>query len=213
MIDGVCGGVAEYFGLDATLVRIVWVLVTLLGGSGFLLYIAAMIIMPVNHEIQGAQAGGGTPDAAVTPDRKRFWGIVLVLIGGFILLINLGLVANFSWWSFSHRFFFPALLITIGVILVLTYSRRSEARAAEAQAGTAEGGAIAQPVVRELRKSRKDRKLLGVCGGLANYFNVDPTIVRIILILLVLASFGWGLLLYIIMGIVIPEEKPVTTPV
>ncbi|TLY32821.1 MAG: PspC domain-containing protein, partial [Ignavibacteria bacterium] len=38
--------------------------------------------------------------------------------------------------------------------------------------------------------------------------NVDPTIVRVLYILLVLASFGWGLLLYIILAIVMPEEKP-----
>ena len=36
MIDGVCGGIAEYFGLDSTLVRIAWVLLTLLGGTGIL---------------------------------------------------------------------------------------------------------------------------------------------------------------------------------
>ena len=48
MIDGVCGGVAEYFGLDPTLVRIAWVLLTLLGGSGILLYIVGMIIMPTS---------------------------------------------------------------------------------------------------------------------------------------------------------------------
>ncbi|MDR1531412.1 MAG: PspC domain-containing protein [Clostridiales bacterium] len=44
--DGVCGGIAAYFKLDPSLVRIVWVLFTLLGGSGILLYIICMIIMP-----------------------------------------------------------------------------------------------------------------------------------------------------------------------
>ena len=51
MIDGVCGGVAEYFDIDPTIVRIIWILMTLLGGSGFILYIAGMIIMPVNPEL------------------------------------------------------------------------------------------------------------------------------------------------------------------
>ena len=45
VIDGICGGIAEYFDIDVTIVRILWVLLTLLGGSGFFLYIAAMIIM------------------------------------------------------------------------------------------------------------------------------------------------------------------------
>ncbi|MBI1804096.1 MAG: PspC domain-containing protein [Ignavibacteriae bacterium] len=65
--------------------------------------------------------------------------------------------------------------------------------------------------VKELRRSIKDRKLFGVCGGLGEYFGLDSTIVRIVYIFLVLASFGWALLLYIILGLVMPEEKPVTT--
>ncbi len=46
MIDGVCAGVAEYFHLDPTLVRLGAVVLTCAGGSGILAYIAAMIIVP-----------------------------------------------------------------------------------------------------------------------------------------------------------------------
>ena len=46
MIAGVCGGVAEYFGIDPTLIRLGWVLFCSLGGSGFLAYIIAAIIIP-----------------------------------------------------------------------------------------------------------------------------------------------------------------------
>ena len=46
MIDGVCAGVAEYFGIDPTLVRVIWALVTLFWGAGIILYIACMIIIP-----------------------------------------------------------------------------------------------------------------------------------------------------------------------
>jgi len=46
MIDGVCGGIAEYFGIDPTLVRLGAVLLTCVGFSGILAYIAAAIIIP-----------------------------------------------------------------------------------------------------------------------------------------------------------------------
>lgn len=46
MVAGVCGGVAEYLGVDPTVVRLIWVLFTALGGSGLLAYILAAIIMP-----------------------------------------------------------------------------------------------------------------------------------------------------------------------
>ena len=45
-LAGVCGGIAEYFTIDSTLVRLGWVLFSLLGGSGLLAYIIAAIIMP-----------------------------------------------------------------------------------------------------------------------------------------------------------------------
>ena len=46
ILCGDCGGVGEYLGIDPTLVRLVWVLITLAAGAGLLLYIAAAIIMP-----------------------------------------------------------------------------------------------------------------------------------------------------------------------
>ena len=46
MIDGVCGGIAEYFGIDPTVVRLIRALFSLMGGSGILAYIIAAIIIP-----------------------------------------------------------------------------------------------------------------------------------------------------------------------
>jgi phage shock protein C len=58
---------------------------------------------------------------------------------------------------------------------------------------------------KRLYKSRRDKMLAGVCGGLANYLGIDPTIVRLIWALTILFA-GTGLLAYIICAIVIPEE-------
>lgn len=46
----------------------------------------------------------------------------------------------------------------------------------------------------------------GVCGGLAEYFNIDPTVVRIIAVLLIFAN-GLGILAYLLMAIVVPLES------
>ena len=45
-IAGVCGGIAEYFNVDSTLIRLAWVVFSLLGGSGLLAYIIAALIIP-----------------------------------------------------------------------------------------------------------------------------------------------------------------------
>lgn len=45
-LGGVCGGIAQYFEIDPTLVRLAWVAFTIFGGSGILAYIIALIVMP-----------------------------------------------------------------------------------------------------------------------------------------------------------------------
>lgn len=45
-LAGVCGGIAEYLGWDPTLVRVVWIILTLLGGSGILIYLILWLVMP-----------------------------------------------------------------------------------------------------------------------------------------------------------------------
>ena len=50
-IDGVCGGIAEYFNLDPTLVRILWAVFTCCGGSGLVAYIICAVIMPTKSEV------------------------------------------------------------------------------------------------------------------------------------------------------------------
>ncbi|AKV58600.1 MULTISPECIES: PspC domain-containing protein [Corynebacterium] len=59
---------------------------------------------------------------------------------------------------------------------------------------------------RRLTRSMTDKMLAGVCGGIANYFNVDPTLVRIVFVVLALAGVLPGLLAYLIGWVVIPAE-------
>lgn len=51
MLAGVCGGIAEYFNLDPTLIRALWILFCVLGGSGILLYIILAVIMPSENSL------------------------------------------------------------------------------------------------------------------------------------------------------------------
>jgi phage shock protein PspC (stress-responsive transcriptional regulator) len=57
---------------------------------------------------------------------------------------------------------------------------------------------------KKLYRSRTNKKLFGVCGGLAEYFEIDATIVRLILALLVVFA-GFGVLAYLIAALIMPE--------
>ena len=58
---------------------------------------------------------------------------------------------------------------------------------------------------RKLYRSKSNRQLAGVCGGLAQYFNIDATLVRVLFILLAVLG-GSGLVLYLAMWIIVPRE-------
>jgi len=60
--------------------------------------------------------------------------------------------------------------------------------------------------MRKLYRSSRDRKLFGICGGLADYLGVDATLLRILLIVVAVFSGGAVILVYIIAGFVIPRE-------
>ena len=60
-------------------------------------------------------------------------------------------------------------------------------------------------VKKRLYRSRKDRRFAGVCGGIADYLGVDPTLVRILWVIFAMAG-GPGIVVYIVLAALIPEE-------
>jgi len=60
-------------------------------------------------------------------------------------------------------------------------------------------------MVKKLYRSRDERMIWGICGGMAQYFGVDPTIVRVITVLTLIFG-GWSILAYVILYFVIPLE-------
>ena len=61
-------------------------------------------------------------------------------------------------------------------------------------------------MVKKLYRSRKNSKLFGVCGGIGEYFDTDPTIIRLLAIILLFLSFGWATLVYLAAAFIIPQD-------
>ena len=57
---------------------------------------------------------------------------------------------------------------------------------------------------KRLYRSRKDRIVCGVCGGVANYFNVDPTLIRLAFV--PFGCTGTGILAYLVAAVIVPDE-------
>ena len=104
---GVCGGIAEYLAVDPSLVRLAFVVGTLWGGIGLLLYVVLAIVLPVDVQSTSVEPLSVERSHAIA-------GIVLVVLGALLLAGNMGLAPWLSW-----NLFWPAVLIVAGAALLL----------------------------------------------------------------------------------------------
>jgi len=146
MIWGVCGGLAKYFDIDPTLVRIIFVLLALANGVGILAYIILAIVVPLEgskasepretikenmdeiketagelgNEIRSTFAGGDTSeDTQKTRQRRNMLGIILVVLGVLFLMGTL----NLFWW-FRWGYLWPIIPIAAGLIIIFGNRRK-----------------------------------------------------------------------------------------
>ncbi|MCD6163019.1 MAG: PspC domain-containing protein [candidate division Zixibacteria bacterium] len=127
MLGGVCAGLAEYFNVDSSLIRLATVLLVFPGGLSFWVYVAAWIIIPQKPlPVDVSDSNALTPqtgDETVIDnnnekkenDKTKFIvGIVLVVMGMFFLMNTLNI---FVWFSFFKLW--PIVLIIIGAVILV----------------------------------------------------------------------------------------------
>ena len=125
-------------------------------------------------------------------------GIVLVIFGlwGFceavVLTWLLGVLANFI--ADTWKTLLPLVLLAAGIYLVWGVKTGKFIRFTQ--------GASA----RFLRRSRVDKRLLGVCGGIAYYFGIDSTVIRVIAVIFLLLLPPSAVLAYLLLAIFVPQE-------
>lgn len=148
-IAGVCGGIAEYFGIDSTLVRLAWILFVFAGGAGIIGYILAALIMPkppVNYglnksseemdedyidleEIEEPHNYEESDDAESTADQEKNSAkknnTTQYVLGFILLFLGISLLSNqfFFWNIFSIRHMASLGLIGVGVIVILNETK------------------------------------------------------------------------------------------
>ncbi|EKD91540.1 MAG: hypothetical protein ACD_30C00002G0037 [uncultured bacterium] len=131
IIAGVAGGIGEFFDIDPTIIRIIFVLLTIFGGSGILIYFILWIVMPsstntseitkdtLKENLQDlkntTQKFTHTISRPTTKDDSKFWWALFIIILGFLFLFNnLGI---FQFQEFGR--FWPVLLVLLGLSILL----------------------------------------------------------------------------------------------
>jgi phage shock protein C len=124
MLAGVCGGIAEYFNIDATLIRLIWAVVSIPSfGTGILIYIIAAIIIP--ERPYGQQYNADFIDVTQSMDKTK----VMVIVGTVLILI--GIIALISGlfpflWRILKNAFWPLLIIIIGIVIIYSSWKNRE---------------------------------------------------------------------------------------
>ena len=188
LLTGVCGGVADYFSIDPTVVRLIWIFFTLFGGSGLLAYIIATLLIPDSN----SQERYFKLDSLKS---NPLWG-VLFIFSGLILFLQYDDIFYLFWASFWGNFINISIaFVLLGISIYLLYNRQSQIKSINKNV-------LANP----LHLSIDDKKLAGVCGGLGESLVIDPNIVRVLWVFGTFMSIGVGVLLYIILALILPEQ-------
>lgn len=119
MLGGVCAGLAEYFDVDPSLIRLATVILLFAGGTGILAYIVAWIIIPQEPLVSKAEStesvSENRKEVTESPDKSKFIvGIILIALGFLFLMNTLNV---WTWFSFFRLW--PVLLIVIGLVVIL----------------------------------------------------------------------------------------------
>lgn len=184
IVLGVCSGIADYLSADVANIRLIAILSILLGGWGLVAYLITGALLPVDQN-QIQLADGEKKDQRKENFRVVLSGII-IFVGFHFALVSIGLIISNRLFIFPNSFVLPILFIAIGVYLVFS-NRQFEVSNKE--------------LPTDYNRTRDNRIIIGVCGGIGKYLNVDPTAVRIIFIIAALLTLGFAAIGYLVIGV------------
>jgi phage shock protein PspC (stress-responsive transcriptional regulator) len=168
------------------------------------------------------------PPAVELSQKGMTWAAALLMgLGGFWLLANLGILPGIwrTFWGLVAVLFWPALLIGAGYLLLRANSDKDidkeltgAARKVKDSFGDklpsgdqVRSGFTSMRNSMPLRRSNTNKMFMGVCGGLAEKLDVDANLIRLIWGAFALGTMGMGALLYLVVGLLLPEGAPLAT--
>jgi phage shock protein C len=128
VLGGVCAGLADYFNVDISLVRVVFVLALILKGGGILFYIILWAVVPARPYVAPSAGFPAPPEPApFAPVNKSvsistgsiIGGLILIMLGGYLLLNQYNIIPDLDFDKL-----WPVILIIIGLVLMFGFWQR-----------------------------------------------------------------------------------------
>lgn len=186
LIFGVCGGIANYFGIRSNFLRSFFIVTSLIGGWGIAAYLFSLIFLKGNPPKRT-----GEKNSTRDFNFKFSAGFSLLVVGFLYTFEQAGVITYSKFLGFSRDFFLPVIIISAGLFILFKYQPIYKAH----------------DNVSSILQRSSNKRILGVCGGFAEYFNVEPVIIRMLWLIFSLVTLGIGTVIYFLFYLFMPESK------
>ena len=192
IIAGICAGLAKYLNVDANIIRVLFVFTTFFWDTSILFYLILWIFIPSDKEENSNEVAN-----------IKSGNNLLLILG--IVIFAFGVFSLISMSIFKHILFFPFRIIpfleiifalafmALGLFVIFNYVNKKESTENSNQ--------------KVLSRSITNKKFLGVCAGIGEYVRIDPTVVRVVWVFFSLISCGIGVVVYLVLGVILPNEQ------
>ncbi|OGU34629.1 MAG: hypothetical protein A2068_14710 [Ignavibacteria bacterium GWB2_35_6b] len=188
LIAGVCTGIANYFGIEPVIIRVLFAVSIFLGGWGIIFYIIAALLLP--SELTTDE--NSNIEIHENSYAKTIAGSLFVFIGIFFIADNFGFMNYLFFFGLPKFLLLPVTMILTGGFILFKINDFLPVKS-----GTKKT---------KFYRSRNDKRLLGVCGGLADYLNVESNNLRMLWIIFSFLTIGAGIVLYIFIAVFTEKE-------
>lgn len=185
ILFGICGGISEYLNINPVLLRILFALTGIFGGWGIIAYAISFVLIPEHP----SQRDKNILTRLLT---QRAFGFLLIGIGVYYWLPPFGVFNFVSQINFSGSLFISGIITFLGIAIIFRGISK-------------EPKPIQAP--EKFIRPRGNRRLLGVCSGLALYLQTEVNLVRVLFVLLSFLTLGLFFLLYLFLGLITQSEN------
>lgn len=185
ILFGICGGISEYLNISPVLLRILFALTGIFGGWGIIAYAISFVLIPEHP----SHRDRNILNRLLT---QRAFGFLLIGVGVYYWLPPFGVFTYVSQINLSSSLFISGIITFLG-LAILFRGIRKEPKPIDAP--------------EKFIRPRGNRRLLGVCSGLALYLQTEINLIRILFLLFLFLTLGLSFVLYLFLGLITQSEN------
>ncbi len=185
---GVCSGLADYYGVNSNLVRLLFALSILLGGLGTVLYLILFIFVAPDDSFDESEIS----EKVQSQNNKTLLGITMITVGFYFIIMPMNYFPLAFMFFIPTKIIFPIVFLVAGIWIQKNYRSKRD---------TTIKIVFQRPI--------KKRFFLGVCIGLAEYLGTYALVMRLLFVIFTFTTLGVGIIIYFAIALLSKQKRVV----